>query len=105
MNQERFTQVVHDQLRRSELLLDTKGEEYNKETDRLAFFTKAAALQGETPAQALFGMLAKHLVSLSDMCQPGVDSSMDRWLEKITDSINYLILLRALVEEEEATNE
>ena len=45
-------------------------------------------------------MLAKHLVSLSDMCTDGNDYTLERWAEKITDSINYLLILRAVVEEE-----
>ncbi len=69
--------------------------------DRLAHFKKAAAITGTTPKEALLGMLAKHLVSVSDMCTDGGTYSLDRWDEKITDSINYLILLRAIVEEEQ----
>lgn len=54
-----------------------------------------------TPKAALFGMLSKHLVSVSDMCTDGQTYDIDRWNEKITDSICYLILLRAIVEEEQ----
>lgn len=52
-------------------------------------------------------MLAKHIVSLYDMCF--ADNAVFRpeeWDEKITDSINYLVLLRAIVKEgEEADSE
>lgn len=37
---------------------------------------------------------------LSDFDSRMEDYSLDRWTEKITDSINYLLLLKALVEEE-----
>lgn len=100
MQLERFNKVVSDQLQYTEALLKIKGAEYVKTSDRLAAFKKAGALQNETPKQALFGMLAKHLVSISDMCSSDTDEPRERWIEKITDSINYLILLRALVEEE-----
>ena len=100
MQLERFNKVVSDQLQYTEALLKTKGSEYVKTSDRLAAFKKAGFLQNETPKQALLGMLAKHLVSISDMCSSDTDEPRERWIEKITDSINYLILLRALVEED-----
>jgi len=105
MDRSTFDKVITDQLSRSELLLTSKGHEYaeNAEAgtgvDRLDHFKKAAALQGETPAQATFGMLAKHLVSIADMVGTGKDYAMETWDEKITDSINYLLILRAVVSE------
>lgn len=48
-------------------------------------------------------MLAKHIVSVYDMCLTGSEHyGADAWDEKITDSINYLILLRAIVKEEQS---
>jgi hypothetical protein len=48
-------------------------------------------------------MLAKHLVSLADMCK-GITYRPDYqpqevWEEKLTDAHNYLFLLEALVKE------
>lgn len=100
-----FDKVVTDQLSRSELLLTSKGHEYAEgaetgtEVDRLDHFKKAAALQGETPEQATFGMLAKHLVSIADMVGARKAYPQEVWNEKITDSINYLLILRAVVAE------
>ena len=100
MDLARFNKVIIDQLEYTESLLASKGDEYAKTVDRLANFKKAAALQDTTPVAALLGMLAKHIVSISDMCVSKADEPLERWIEKITDSINYLILLRALVEED-----
>ena len=45
-------------------------------------------------------MMAKHIVSLYDMCfDDGGSYDMDTWEEKITDSLNYLFLLKAVVKE------
>lgn len=44
-------------------------------------------------------MLAKHIVSLYDMCFAGVPFEERVWDEKITDSLNYLFLLKALIKE------
>ena len=48
-------------------------------------------------------MMSKHVVSLYDMCYSTLlHFDMEQWDEKITDCINYLILLKALVKEEQA---
>lgn len=105
-----FNKVVKEQLLTCENLLIGKGHEYapdavdENNVDRLAHFKKAAAIIGGTPKEALLGMLAKHLVSISDMCTDGHAYTKDRWTEKITDSINYLLLLKAVVEEEAKEN-
>lgn len=98
-----FNKAVKEQLLTCESMLITKGEEYapDAEIDRLAHFKKAAAIINSTPKAALLGMLTKHLVSVSDMCVDGRQYTLERWNEKITDSINYLLILRALVEEEQ----
>ena len=63
-------------------------------------FKAAAALQHTTPERALAGMLAKHIVSLYDMCfADGMSFDAGTWDEKITDSLNYLFLLKAIVKE------
>lgn len=74
--------------------------QFDAENDRLAHFKKAAVIMNASPKEALLGMLSKHLVSVSDMCTDKREYSLARWDEKITDSINYLLILRALVEEE-----
>ena len=100
-----FNKVVKEQLETCEKLLIGKGYEYapdavdENSVDRLAHFKKAGALQGESTAQAAFGMLAKHLVSVSDMVAKDQTYPLELWDEKITDSINYLLILRAIVAE------
>lgn len=126
MNIKNFNAIIKEQLARCENLLCNKGKEYSPgtadpenttpalaeepggqfafnfeaENDRLYHFKKAAVIMNATPKEALLGMLSKHLVSVSDMCTDKRGYSLERWDEKITDSINYLLILRALVEEE-----
>ncbi len=99
MKLEDFNIIIQEQVERCLTVLARKGEEYSTADDRLSHFKEAAAAQEIPTKQALWGMLAKHITSLNGMCKSG-QSDMDRWLEKITDSINYLLLLRVLVEEE-----
>lgn len=65
-------------------ILQQKTKEYTgDDTDRLGAFKAAAALQHCTPEQALAGMLAKHIVSLYDMCfDDGTHYDISTWDEK-----------------------
>lgn len=100
MTQDNFERIVEAQLNITRNLLITKGQEYSLSDDRLEVFKKAAHLQGETVKQALCGMLAKHVVSVYDMSMSNETFDLARWTEKITDSINYLLLLKAAIMEE-----
>ncbi len=82
--------------------LERKTLEYTgKDADRLCAFKAAAALQHCTTEEALTGMLAKHVISLFDMAFAGAKLfPMEMWEEKITDSINYLVLLKAVLKED-----
>lgn len=99
MKLEKFSKIIHEQINRSLDTLDVKAKEYAIE-DRLHNFKVAAALHGCTPEKALAGTMAKHTVSVYDMRNSGQAYPVELWNEKITDSINYLLLLRAIVEEE-----
>lgn len=104
MNDLEFQNAVNKQLDYCKTLLGTKKQEYNKEMgDRLDTFKKAANLQCITAKQALAGMMAKHTISIYDFIEKdaaGEKITVEKWTEKITDSINYLLLLKALIEEE-----
>lgn len=95
-----FEKVVNEQFEMCKRVLFKKAEEYATGKDRFHNFRLAAGLQGCSEKQALYGMMAKHLVSIFDMCKSGDRYPMELWNEKIGDSINYLLLLKGLVEEE-----
>lgn len=100
MNNADFSKVVDKQLELCRSLLCKKGKEYDSDTgDRFHSFKVAAALQKETAMQALAGMLAKHTVSIYDLIHDG-SHDLAVWDEKITDHINYLLLLKGLIMDE-----
>lgn len=109
-NAELFANSISEMVDKSLDTLIKKGKSYSSDEDRLHNFRVAAALQGISEKEALAGMLAKHLVSVFDMVK--TDESRPRpyssavWDEKIGDAINYLLILRAMVdiEREERTN-
>lgn len=92
--------MIRAQIERCENMLINKNAEYASDQDRLHNFHVAAELMGTTPKQALSGFMAKHIVSVYDMCGSEKAFTTEQWNEKITDSINYLLLLSALVAEE-----
>lgn len=94
-----FEAIFEHQVKQSREVLLAKAREYATDNDRLSNFKKAAVLTGGTPEQALWGFLAKHLISLTEMVSDEEDHSIPMWEEKIGDAINYLILLRAQVQE------
>ena len=95
-----FNKIVEDFLEKTKSTLIRKQEEYNLEADRFGFFKRAAAMAGNSPEQALYGFLLKHLVSLSDMVGSGKKFSKALYEEKLGDIVNYLILLRGLLEDD-----
>lgn len=99
---EDFRRVVNEQLETCERILLIKGNEYADNEDRLHNFVVTSELQGVTLEEALGGLMAKHTVSIYDMIK-GVGNGkvypMHVWDEKITDHINYLLLLKAIVTE------
>lgn len=99
MTPEDFNIVFEEQVERSRKMLVSKASEYATD-DRLHNFKVGAKLTGGTYTSALSGLLAKHIVSIFDMCDRDAQfNSTDIWDEKITDSINYLILLKAIIAE------
>lgn len=101
MKTERFENILSERLKKCIDTLSVKANEYATE-DRLHNFKVAAKLQNCTPITALAGMMSKHTVSVYDLIQrqeQGYVVTREMWDEKIGDSINYLILLSALVEE------
>ena len=108
MKYSQYHEIMEAQFNYCKTLSEKKNQEYTPnasskvdEGDIFSQFKKAAILTGSTPKQALLGMLAKHLISLVDMCNSNEKFSMDRWTEKITDTMNYLALLKGLVAEED----
>lgn len=98
MNTEQFNAIINEQIKRCTDTLIVKAKEYATD-DRLHNFKVAAELEGITPVAALAGMMSKHTVSVYDMCTSGAEYPIELWNEKIGDSINYLLLLSALVRE------
>ena len=92
MNQERFEALVQEIREKSMDTLLKKNANYGS-ADKLHNFRRGAAILGGTPAQAALGYMTKHLASLTDKIQNNDFRDRDDFLEKIQDSINYLVFI------------
>lgn len=99
MINDKFEKVVDDQFKLCKELLINKSKEYDFGDDRLHSFKVAAAMLKTTPEEALLGYLTKHIMSIYDMVPEVNKFTMHKFSEKITDTINYLLLLKALLYE------
>lgn len=99
MTSQEFILLVAHRCQAINRVLASKAEEYASNSDRLHNFKTAAKILNSTPESALLGFMTKHLVSVVDLvknCQHE-KPSLELIQEKIGDSINYLILLEALL--------
>lgn len=102
MNSSQFDAILSVRIAQMRDTLASKAAEYATETDRLASFKEAAKLTGESPMEALMGMLVKHWVSIQALVgiyATGRQLASGAVDEKIGDAINYLVLLEALFRE------
>lgn len=108
INNNLFDALLANRLSTTKKILGDKAKEYASDADRLHNFNVAARYDDECPEKALWGMWKKHMVSVQDIInkietahQKGEDlmfsnTEMDLINEKITDMVNYTILLEGL---------
>ena len=103
MRAEEFNKIFDSTISKCAEVLKAKGNEYSLDYDRLHNFKLAKQLMGGTAVNALAGMMSKHTVSVYDYIdryERGENITLEQWDEKIIDSMNYLILLRAVIIDE-----
>lgn len=102
MDNKTFNAIVEERIEVIKKVLASKATEYAR-GDRLSHFKTAGRLDDESPERALWGMFKKHIVSVKDLID---DIEAGRppmpwpvWQEKLTDMVNYPILLEGLIKE------
>lgn len=102
MTTEQFAKCFEARVDLCRRVLIGKNADYARGNDKLHNFKEAAKMEGCSEFQALRGMLLKHWQSIRDLCNDidkGMYHNMDIWEEKIGDALNYLFLLRAILQE------
>ena len=92
-----FDDFVDQQCDKIKSILKSKAGEYAKDSDRLHNFNMAANINNTSPEKALWGMAAKHLVSVIDLVNGDLERSRKNLDAKIVDMQNYLMLLHYML--------
>jgi hypothetical protein len=97
----KFQVFLAKRLTKIKKTLDKKSIQYATEFDRLHNFKRAGSMLNCSPERALIGMFSKNMISILDMIDDieigDGTPAVDLFDEKITDAINYLILLECLM--------
>jgi len=103
MNNTDFTDFLRQIITDIADTLDSKADFYASEFDRLHNFKAAAKRDNISPQMALRGMQLKHRQAIADYLEyPSLTYvPYDEWKEKIIDTINYYLLLLAMIHEKQ----
>lgn len=99
LNFDGFHRIVDRQFKQCYDVLFAKTGKYAADGDPLHNFNVASGLLGNLPREALAGMMSKHVVRLFDMIRDPSEIPMEQWDETITDTMNYLVLLKVMMAE------
>jgi len=114
MKPKKFNKLLDASIERIRDTLAAKSSEYARDSDKLYNFKRTGERRRKTPEEALMGMAEKHYTTIEDIVEKIEAENQKRGLhfiarppfltrkildEKITDGINYLILLEALIKE------
>lgn len=103
MNTEKFNEFVDYALERAKETLTIKAGEYSTHDDRFSDFNKATGLSfHESREKVAWEYMCKHLQSIKNILnhvEIGVNGHPTKELisEKFKDSINYLLLIEAMI--------
>lgn len=100
MNSEEFTLYAEDFFGRMRQNLDLKATgDYATGEDRLFNFHAAGTILG-SPAKACFAYATKHFLSIAKLLDDGKEISRELALEKLGDLATYMVLLYAVLMED-----
>lgn len=93
----KYYKIIEKTIEKCKCVLANKHEEYAQCNDHFRNFRIASNLMDAPIPMALGGMLAKHISSVYDLIR-NEEPDLEKWDEKICDTINYLLILRAMIE-------
>ena len=105
MKPEQFDKIAKNRMNHCNSLLTSKSKEYSRNGDRLWNFKLSAKIQGITQEEALRGMMVKHWVSVLDLISDPQSVTTKLLDDKISDVVNYAILLEACLLERQQNSQ
>lgn len=98
MQNEEFNKIVEEVTESIKKVLVSKAKEY-AHGDRLYNFKRASKITNKSTIECAKGMWMKHLVSILDILDGKLENTREMVNEKFIDSINYHILMMAILQE------
>ena len=99
MTNEDFDVLVNKRLAECKKTLIAKTGIYASKKDRLHNFKVGAALIRQTPSQYAMALVTKHIVAIADKLVNNETMTLEFVVEKMGDTINYMLLIEALNQE------
>ncbi len=99
MKSEDFNDIVEKRFSKCKKTLIVKEAEYANSKDRLHNFKDGAFLNKQTPEQYALSLVSKQFISLRDKILLKEDITPTFLSEKVTDIINYSLLIEAIITE------
>lgn len=103
MKEDEFNEIVEQLFNACKDVLQRKNTVYTDGSDRLSNFKRGSELRKISKCKVLWGYLLKHFVAIQNFIDKG-ETRTGLYLPKIIDTINYLVLLYAMLREEEQKN-
>ena len=101
MNAARFDRIVEDRLAAAQVILTTAAEEYAHDSDRLANFKLISEITDNriSPEDVCLVYMLKHIIGISNYIAKR-EEQRDSVGGRITDAINYLLIMEAILTEQ-----
>lgn len=96
MDNTTFLAILGNRHVKSRMTLNDKGKIYSTDEDRLGNFKSTGRMNGCTSANALWGMVSKHIIAVKDQTKKKEVPTQGWMDEYLGDIVNYMILLEAI---------
>ena len=96
LTDEQLESLIEERIKKCKDVLLKKSEEYSSDSDRMRNFNTAGRMLGMPPYRVAFMYMVKHFESVYEIVVNDQPTSPALWEEKITDLINYLLLIDAM---------
>ena len=97
MTNDKFMALVDTRLDSLKELMGEKQQQYASDQDRFENFHDVAAMNQCTPAQALWGMVSKHIIATRNIALGEGPVDPEQMIEKLGDIIVYMLLLEGVL--------
>jgi hypothetical protein len=97
MDKKKLLKHIEHRINKCKDVLSYKNSEYASQQDVMSNFRNAANFLGTTPEKVAFCYMMKHFESIKSILYDNKPVTRKLYEEKMTDLINYLLLIDAMM--------